>query len=79
MIMSERDISDHDKLILVARVYANFKGDFSPNMLYDFLLDSGINFRKAMTCRRIGMSLAKSKRFKKIGSKDRQVFYELVK
>lgn len=77
--MSERDISDFDKLILIARVYANFKEVFSPDMLYDFLLDSGIKFRKTMTCRKIGIFLSQSKRFKCTEKKCNRKFYELVK
>ena len=55
-------LSDRDKLIKITLEYAKVKNSiFTSEMIFDYILNQNIKFKKAMSTRRIGRTLSTEK------------------
>lgn len=66
----KRRIENKDKIICVAETYANMKGSFTINELYDFFLNSKNNFNigSDFSKKKLGNIIGANKKFKKIST-----------
>ena len=68
-------ISDYDKLMNVAEDYSDKHELFTSEMLYDYLLNTKIKFKKNMNTRRISRLLLSSKNYEKAYHKNNRNYY----
>lgn len=71
-------ITDTDRLILIARVYACLKGEFTSQQLYDFITDNNLGFRSKPSVRVIAATLTRSSKFNSTKLMGRKKVFEVV-
>lgn len=72
-------ITDRMKFNRVALEYGDLKEIFTSEMLYDYILNHNIKFRKSMSKNRIGFNLATHPLFEKVGRKNNMNYYRKIK
>lgn len=68
---------DDEKLLEIVNRYAKTHPIFTADMVFDYIFHKKIKFRKAMSKRRVGFFLSKSKQFKKT-EKSGKIIYEVM-
>lgn len=72
-------VTDNMKFNRVALEYSDLKESFTSEMLYDYILNHNIKFRKSMSKNRIGFNLATNPLFEKVGRKNNMNYYRKIK
>lgn len=76
--MKNNRLTDIEKLCLIAKTFSYIKGEFTSEMIYDFLLNHDYTFKKEMDTGRIGVNIGRSKDFITKGKKCGVNYFEAL-